>query len=145
MLLLLRHGDAADGSPDSERPLTNRGARQSRAAGAALRVLGIAVDACLSSPKVRAMETARIACEELEGVEVRAEQDLAGGDFDADALAAGLGEIVLLVGHEPDFSNAVSELTGARARIKKGGLAAIDGGELVALLRPAELAAIAAG
>jgi len=142
MLLLLRHGDAADGSPDAERPLTAKGRDQARAAGVALRTLGVAVDACLSSPKVRALDTARIVCEELR-VEARAEQRLAGGNFDAEALAADLGETVLLVGHDPDFTNALRHLTGARAKMKKGGLAAVDEGRLVALLRPAELAAIA--
>jgi phosphohistidine phosphatase len=145
MLLLLRHGDAADGSPDAERPLTKKGEAQARAAGAALRVLGASVDACLSSPKVRALDTARLACEELGDVEVEAGAELAGGPFDAESLAAGRGESVLLVGHDPDFTNVIRELTGARAKLKKGGLAVIDGGELKALLRPAELAAIAAG
>jgi phosphohistidine phosphatase len=143
MLFLLRHGDAAAGSPDAERPLTAKGRKQSRAAGAALRALGIAVDACLSSPKVRALETARLACEELGGVEVEADERLAGGPFDAEELAAGRGDAVLLVGHEPDFSNTVRDLTGARAKLKKGGLAVIEDGELRALLRPADLAAIA--
>src|SRR6266516_2017356 len=140
MLLLLRHGDAADGSPDAERPLTKKGQRQARTAGAALRVLGVAVDACLSSPKLRALDTARIACQSLGGVDVRTDERLAGGPFDAEEVAAGLGDTVLLVGHEPDFSNAVRELSGARARMKKGGVAAIVDGELVALLRPADLA-----
>jgi phosphohistidine phosphatase len=145
MLLLLRHGDAADGSPDAERPLTAKGSEQARAAGAALRTLGVAVDACVSSPKVRALDTARIACEELGEVDVRTDERLAGGDFDAEAVAADLGDTVLLVGHDPDFTSAVHQLTGARAKMKKGGLAAVDDGQLVALLRPAELAAIAAG
>ena len=68
MLWLLRHGDAADGSPDAERPLTKKGEKQERAAGGALERLGVRMDACLTSPKVRAAETARIACEGL-GVE----------------------------------------------------------------------------
>ncbi len=59
--------------------------------------------ACLTSPKVRAAETARLACEEL-GVEPNHEPKLAGGPFDPEALAAGLGDDVLLVGHDPDFS-----------------------------------------
>jgi hypothetical protein len=50
---------------------------------------------------------------------------------------------VLLVGHDPDFSMAVHALTGAQVRLKKGGLAAIDTGELIALMRPSELEAIA--
>jgi phosphohistidine phosphatase len=143
VLWLLRHGDAADGSPDSERPLTEEGREQARVAGAALKALGVELDACLTSPKVRAADTARLACAEL-GVEPHLEPKLAGGPFDAEALAAGLGDEVLLVGHDPDFSTAVHDLTGAQVRLKKGGLAGVDSGELVVLLRPNELDRIAA-
>jgi phosphohistidine phosphatase len=142
VLWLLRHGDAADGSPDAERPLTKKGERQSRAAGLALKRLGVELDACLTSPKVRAADTAKLACEPL-GVEPRHEPKLAGGPFDAEALAAGLGDNVLLVGHDPDFSMALHALTGAQVRMKKGGLAGVEKGELMVLLRPAELSAIA--
>jgi len=138
MIWLLRHGDAEDGSPDSERPLTEKGREQSRAVGAALKALGVEIDACLTSPKVRAAETARLACEPL-GVEPQLEPKLAGGPFDAEALAAGLGDDVLLVGHDPDFSMAVHSLTGAQVRMKKGGLAAVEKGELMVLMRPREL------
>ena len=138
MIWLLRHGDAEDGSPDSERPLTEKGREQSRAAGAALEALGVEIDACLTSPKVRAAETARLVCEPL-GVEPQLEPKLAGGPFDAEALAAGLGDDVLLVGHDPDFSMAVHSLTGAQVRMKKGGLAGIEKGELMVLMRPREL------
>jgi phosphohistidine phosphatase len=141
MLWLLRHGEAEEGSPDSERPLTDKGKRQSRDAGRALAKLGVEIDACLTSPKVRAHETALLACEAL-GVEPRHEPKLAGGPFDAEQLAAGLGE-VLLVGHDPDFSMAVHAMTGAQVRIKKGGLVGVDTGELKVLMRPAETAAIA--
>jgi phosphohistidine phosphatase len=137
VIWLLRHGDAADGSPDSERPLTDKGRTQARTAGEALRALGVKLDACLTSPKVRAADSAAIACEPL-GVEPQLEPKLAGGPFDAEALAAGLGDEVMLVGHDPDFSNAVHDLTGAQVRMKKGGLAAIGAGELVVLLRPRE-------
>ena len=98
--------------------------------------------ACLASPKVRAADTAKLACEELE-IDFQLEPKLAGGPFDADELAAGLGDDVLLVGHDPDFSMAVHSLTGAQVRMKKGGLAGIDRGELKVLLRPAELEAMA--
>jgi phosphohistidine phosphatase len=143
MIWLLRHGDAEDGSPDSERPLTEKGREQSRAAGAALKALGVEIDACLASPKARAAETARIACEPL-GVEPQLEPKLAGGPFDAEALAAGLGDDVLLVGHDPDFSMAVHSLTGAQVRMKKGGLAGVEKGELMVLMRPRELKTIRA-
>ena len=142
MLWLLRHGDAADGSPDAERPLTDKGKEQARVAGRALHALGVKIDACLTSPRVRAMETARIACEPL-GVEPQLEPKLSGGPFDAEALAAGLGDEVLLVGHDPDFSMAVHDLTGAQVRMKKGGLAGLQKGELTILMRPAELKRIA--
>jgi phosphohistidine phosphatase len=142
VIWLLRHGDAADGSPDSERPLTDKGRRQARWAGEALRALGVNLDACLTSPKVRAADTAAIACAPL-AIEPQLEPKLAGGPFDAEVLAAGLGDEVLLVGHDPDFSTAVHDLTGAQVRMKKGGLAAIGADELVVLLRPAELKRIA--
>jgi phosphohistidine phosphatase len=138
VLWLLRHGDAAEGSPDSERPLTDEGRDQARAAGAALKALGVELAACLTSPKERAAETARLVCEPL-GVEPQLEPKLAGGPFDAEALAAGLGDEVLLVGHDPDFSMAVHSLTGAQVRLKKGGLAGVEKGELMVLLRPKEL------
>jgi phosphohistidine phosphatase len=142
VLWLLRHGDAAEGSPDAERPLTDKGKEQARAAGCALHALGVKIDACLASPRVRAMETARIACEPL-GLEPQLEPKLSGGPFDAEALAAGLGDEVLLVGHDPDFSTAVHDLTGAQVRMKKGGLAGVQKGELIVLMRPAELKRIA--
>jgi phosphohistidine phosphatase len=144
VLWLLRHADAADGSPDAERPLTEKGERQSRAVGLALKKLGVEVSACLTSPKLRAAETARLACEPS-GAEPKHEPKLAGGPFDAEALAAGLGDNVVLVGHDPDFSMAVHALTGAQVRMKKGGLAGVEKGELMVLMRPKELSAIAAG
>ncbi len=142
MLWLLRHAEAADGFPDEERPLTERGIEQAQAAGRALGQLGANIDTCLSSPKLRAMQTAQLACAPL-GVEVTAERRLAGEPFDADDLAAGRGN-VLLVGHDPSFSLTLHDLTGVQARMRKGGIAAVAKGELVVLLRPAELSAIAA-
>jgi phosphohistidine phosphatase len=142
MLWLLRHAEAADGMPDAERPLTEKGRGQAEAAGRALAYLGEHIDACLSSPKRRALETAELVCEPL-GVEVTPEPALAGEPVDVRDLTEGLGS-VLLVGHDPSFSLLLHDLTGAQARMKKGGLAGIAKGELVILLRPAELAAIAA-
>ena len=141
MLWLLRHAEAADGQPDDERPLTERGIIQAQDAGRALEAIGARVDACLSSPKLRARQTAELACAPI-GVEVTLEPRLAGEPFDAYELVAGLGD-ALLVGHDPSFTLTLHQLTGAQARMKKGGLAAISKGELVTLLRPVELAAIA--
>jgi phosphohistidine phosphatase len=141
MLWLLRHAEAEDGLPDDQRPLTERGAMQADAAGRALAVLEVHLDACLSSPKLRAVQTAERACEPL-GVQVTIEPALSGEPFDVRELTAGLGDI-LLVGHDPSFSLLLHDLTGTQARMKKGGLAGVSKGELVTLLRPTELSAIA--
>lgn len=141
MVYLLRHGDAEEGTgDDSARRLTQKGERQAQAAGGALRAIGTKLDACLTSPKVRAADTARLACEAL-GLEPEVVDELRGGSFDSLSLAAGRGE-VLLVGHEPDFSMEVARLTGANVKLGKGGLAIVDGNTLVALLRPKDLAAM---
>jgi phosphohistidine phosphatase len=142
MLWLLRHAEAADGFPDDERPLTERGVQQAEAAGRALERLGARIDVCLSSPKLRAVQTAQLACAPL-SVEVTIERRLSGEPFDVPELTAGLGD-VLLVGHDPSFSLTLHDLTGTQARMRKGGLAAIAKGELVTLLRPGEIGAIAA-
>jgi phosphohistidine phosphatase len=143
VIYLLRHGEAErrDGD-DAARQLTGKGERQSEVAGRALAVLEAKIDACLTSPKVRAADTAQRACQAL-GIEPEVAAELSGGGFDAFGLAAGRGN-AMLVGHEPDFSNEIARLTGARAKLKKGGLAIVDGNTLLALLRPDELAAIAA-
>jgi phosphohistidine phosphatase len=141
MLWLLRHAEAADGHPDDDRPLTERGVAQSEAAGRALEHLGAHLDACLSSPKLRAVQTAQFACAPL-GVPVTIDQRRAGEPLDVPELIAGLDD-VLLVGHDPSFTLTLHDLTGAQARLRKGGLAGIAKGELVVLLRPVELSAIA--
>ena len=142
MIWLLRHGDAeaGEGKPDAERELTEKGERQSRDAGAALKALGVDLDVCITSPKVRAHDTARLASESL-GVDIEQDERLAGGDFDPVEIAAGRGE-AMLVGHEPDFSRAVAAVTGSRVKMKKGGVAAIDDHLLHALYRPKDLRAI---
>ncbi len=137
--------------------MTARGEAQARVAGAALACLQAGFEAILVSPKVRARQTAELACEawpapQRERLEVHA--SLAGGFERAQALdvlsALGAEARVLLVGHEPDLSNLLAALTGARADLKKGGLAVVRleggrGGELTVLLRPRELALIAGG
>jgi len=145
VIYLLRHGAAEDGAEkdDADRELTDKGRHQSDAAGRALRVLAPGLEACLSSPKVRARDTARIACEHL-GLEVEETPELRGGPVDLLALAAGRGD-VLLVGHEPDFSNAIAAVTGAQVKLRKGGLAAIEGRLVHLLLTPSALAAAGGG
>jgi phosphohistidine phosphatase len=141
VIYLLRHGDAEEGfGDDAARRLTLKGERQAEAAGRALAALAAKPDACLTSPKVRAADTAKLACSALE-LEPEVSEELRGGPFDSTALAAGRGD-ALLVGHEPGFSGEVARLTGAKVKLRKGGLAIVDGSTLVALLRPKDLAAI---
>ena len=151
-LWLLRHGEAVphESKPDADRELTPRGERQALAAGAGLAQLGIEFDACYTSPKVRARDTARLACRDL-NIEPE-EEDALTDDFDReDALEIlyrhGADARVLVVGHDPSFSQVVHDLTGARIDFKKGGIAVVraerTGGELLALLRPRELESLA--
>ncbi|HEX5901307.1 MAG TPA: histidine phosphatase family protein [Solirubrobacteraceae bacterium] len=147
-LWLLRHGEAEphDARPDADRRLTDRGREQSRVAGCALAALKVQVHLAFTSPKVRARDTAVVACEALGVAPIEHAALFAGFDV-ADALellaAAGPDRRVLVVGHEPDFSQVVFDLTGGRVDLKKGGIAAVrlDGtrGELIALMRPREL------
>lgn len=151
-LWLLRHGDSEPhgARKDAERRLTQKGETQARAAGTALRVLGLEFTAVLSSPKARARATAELA----DVGEVDLERTLGGGEYgrrEAVATLGGFGadDRVLLVGHEPDFSELVFDLTGGRVGMKKGAVAGVrlgrGAGELLVLLRPADLAAIAEG
>jgi phosphohistidine phosphatase len=153
-LWLLRHGEAEphDARPDDERELTDRGRAQARAAGAALAALKVEVHLAFTSPKVRSRDTAVLTCEAL-GIEPVEHKPLAAG-FDADEAltlmaAAGVDQRVLVVGHEPDFSQVVDDLGGGRIDMKKGGIAALrlDGtrGELIVLLRPREIDRISGG
>lgn len=153
-LWLLRHGEAEphEAAEDFDRPLTSRGEEQARAAGAAFAVLGLGWDAVLTSPKVRALDTARLACA-AGGADTYEVHDALADGFDAeDAVAIaeeqGTKARVLLVGHEPDLSSVVAALAGAEVKLRKGGavgLALKPGkAELRTLLQPAQLAAIAA-
>ena len=155
-LWLLRHAEAEPHGTrlDAQRRLTERGERQARAAGVALARLGIAFDAVLFSPKVRARRTAELAAEgwSADQRERLSVHPPLGAGFELaqalDAMASVEGEgRLLLVGHEPDLSRLVAELGGGRIDLKKGGLAGLRlegaGGELVVVMRPRELALIA--
>jgi phosphohistidine phosphatase len=152
-LWLIRHGDAEPHGArhDADRRLTAKGEKQARMAGEALARLGLEFAAVYTSPRVRARDTAHLAAEALKADPV-IHQPLSAG-FDADEArallaAAGDGARVLLVGHEPDFSQTVHDLTGARIDLKKGGIAGVrvDGSaaELIDLLRPREIEEIVA-
>lgn len=154
-LHLLRHADAGDPDAwtgdDNVRPLSKKGRRQAEALGRFLAARGLSFDAIVSSPKTRALETAELVADAL-GVAVAQEKRL-GQSLDiarlGDILDGISGRRVMLVGHDPDFSELASLLSGASyLPLKKGALVRLDvslplqpaGGTLRWLLPPSLVA-----
>lgn len=135
-LYFLRHGEAEDRSEsgrDYDRKLTNAGIEQVKRVAIGIAALIPEATAIFTSPLPRAHKTAEIAAEAIgfASDQLYVSQHLASGRFDLDALA----EIVaieprdariILVGHEPDFSQTVRALTGATIEMRKAGLAFVD-------------------
>jgi len=109
-MLIVRHAEAAAGNPDELRRLTSKGREHARAVGARLREEGFSADAVVSSPLLRARETA----EALGLGPPEVDERLAPGatPFDVRDAAVGRGETVVVVGHQPDCGQAVAALTG---------------------------------
>jgi phosphohistidine phosphatase len=109
-LLIVRHAEAAPGSPDELRTLTPDGREQARELGRRLRDEGVRPDVILSSPLLRARETAQA----LALGEPEVDERLAPGASPQDIrdAAAGRGATVVVVGHQPDCSQAVAAFTG---------------------------------
>jgi len=147
-LYLLRHGKAdwPDWNrPDDERPLDKEGRREMKRIARFLGDLKLKPMVLLTSPLPRALQTAEIAGEALD-LEVRQERGLAPG-FSVTKLRALLKRIgdrdVMIVGHEPDFTKVIGALTGADAKLGKGGIARVDledahgtAGQLIWLIPP---------
>jgi phosphohistidine phosphatase len=132
-LCVLRHAHAGDSTTweeaDELRPLSEKGRRQAERLGRLLAGAGFVPDAVLTSPLARALQTAEIVAGLL-GVGVRLEQRL-GEMVDLPVLEqilddAGSPRRPLIVGHDPDFSELVSELVGAPIPMRKGTLVRID-------------------
>lgn len=133
-LFLLRHAHAGDPAkatgPDAARPLSARGHDQADRLADHLARLGLEVDAIISSPKVRSVETAAPVADRL-GLEVRIDERLVGGQLTPAAIEAILADagdpgVAILVGHDPDMSDQLGELTGlARPQMRKGAVARI--------------------
>jgi len=133
-LHLLRHAHAGDSfgwsGPDERRPLSEKGEKQADRLGRFLAGAGFAPDAVITSPKLRAVQTAEIVAGRL-AVPVVVDDRLAGG-FGLQAVEAILrdaGDPVrpVLVGHDPDFTDLVEILTGSSAvTMKKGAIIRID-------------------
>jgi phosphohistidine phosphatase len=158
-LLIVRHATAEDGGPrlrDWDRALTDHGRAEASLVSHALQTLELQPDVVLSSPLVRARQTAEIVAGEL-GVDMTLAEELQAGDATLDhvqrLLARHTAETALLVGHEPDLSSLAARLVNADERgmlLKKGGLIRVDiegrvqagRGRLVWLLTPRVMGAM---
>lgn len=153
-LYLLRHAHAGDPEcwtgDDAVRPLSDKGRRQSERVGRLLAGVDEAPDLLVTSPRVRAAETAEIVGQAL-GIPVIVDRRLTGPLYAEEVqdilLAAGPAERPCIVGHDPDFSSLLGELIGvAVVPMRKGALARVDfegqvrsGGGILRFLVPPEL------
>jgi phosphohistidine phosphatase len=152
-LYFLRHGMAMDRPEwkgvDAERPLTEKGMERMVRSAELIARLDLELDAILTSPLARALQTAEIVAEALHAKDRLLVELRLGTGFSIDQLAAILGDhagrkAIMLVGHEPAFSRTISALIGGgRIVCKKGGLACVRlddqaslQGELLWLLPP---------
>ena len=127
----LRHGEAdwpGWTKPDDERPLTDFGKKEVRQVAKFLSRLKVKLDSIVTSPLPRALQTAEIAAEQLK-TKLGQNEALEPG-FGITELRTVLerhrSKVLLLVGHEPDFSSVISALTGASLKLSKAGVALVD-------------------
>jgi phosphohistidine phosphatase SixA len=124
-LFVVRHAEAAPGDPDELRPLTDAGRAAARALGDRLADHGL--DAVLSSPLLRARETAE-AIARPAGLVAEPDERLSPG-ADAEAVreaVAGRGDTVVTVGHQPDCSEIVLALSGERVSFDPGAVHEVE-------------------
>jgi phosphohistidine phosphatase len=156
-LYFLRHGQAGNRTDwhgdDSKRPLTVDGTHRMEREAAAIRKLKLSLDLIITSPLVRAYQTAEIVARALGAPGKLITDDRLGLGFGSKQLAEIVAEHrkakgMMLVGHEPDFSETISQVTGGgRLMMKKGALAYLEiedpaslEGVLVWLIPPKSLA-----
>jgi phosphohistidine phosphatase len=153
-LLIIRHAIAVPrgtpGVPDEDRPLTPEGEAKFREAAKGLARIVDRPDVLLTSPWLRAKQTAAVAAAAWGRLEPRETPALAGGSFEEQAAVLdrqGADATVAVVGHEPYVSALLARLVGSRAEdrleFKKGGAALVevpgalaDGGRLLWFLPP---------
>jgi len=150
-LYFLRHGIAGQRAEwegdDSERPLSALGREEMVRVAAAIAKLGLSLDAIVTSPYARALQTAEIIAQHLNMQDKLVKEERLAPGFGMDRLARLLkaypnANALMLVGHEPDFSQAVNGLTGGTIVLKKGGMAYVrvaKKAKLVWLVSPALL------
>src|SRR3954462_4717081 len=130
-IYFLRHGEADwpdwDGS-DDDRPLTKRGKKEIRKLAKFLTRLDVDLDEIMASPLPRAAQTADIVAKRYRLT--AHEDDRLKPGFDEDDLAKILKDrsdlALMITGHEPDFTEVISALTGAELKLSKGGIALVD-------------------
>ena len=124
-LFLVRHAHADDGSPDELRPLSQDGRRQASDLGR--RFADVELDAVLTSPLLRARETAQ-AISRAAGAPVRVDQRLApGATVDGvSAAAREAGEAVVAVGHQPDCGEIAAAVTGTDHAFPPAGVVELE-------------------
>ena len=129
-LCFLRHGEADWPNwtkPDNERPLTERGRKEMKRVAKFLERLKLVPDVILTSPLPRASQTAEIVGKRLGKLQI--EPALAHG-FNIERLRRLLAkrdaECIMIVGHEPEFSEVIGELTGGKTKISKAGVALLE-------------------
>jgi phosphohistidine phosphatase len=130
-LFFLRHGEADWphwNKSDDERPLTDYGKEEMRKVAALLERLAVSPDMILTSPLPRAAQTAEIVATKLK-IGLREEELLTPG-FNVSRLKKLIGrhpaDALMIVGHEPDFSNVIATLTGGTLKLSKAGLALVE-------------------
>jgi phosphohistidine phosphatase len=130
-LYFLRHGEAdwpGWTKPDDERPLTDFGKKEVGQVAKFLNRLKVKPDLIVTSPLPRALQTAEVAAQQLK-TKLRQDEALEPG-FGISKLSTVLkrhrAKVLMLVGHEPDFSSVISALTGGFVKMSKAGVALID-------------------
>ena len=124
---LVRHAQAAGGEPDELRPLTEAGREQARALGERLAALEPRPALVLSSPLLRARETA-VSIAKATGAELRVDERLAPGATVATLAeaTAGAPEPVVAVCHQPDCSEIAVAAGAPDPGFPPGGMAALE-------------------
>jgi phosphohistidine phosphatase len=130
-LYFLRHGEAdwPDWKKsDAERPLTERGKKEMGKVAEFFQRLGPRVDQIVTSPLPRARQTARIVAKSF-GLDLEEDELLQPGFHQGELkqlIKKYPAENLMIVGHEPDFSEIISALTGASLKLSKAGCALVD-------------------
>ena len=120
-MYLVRHAEAESGTPDELRRLTQHGVKQAEDLGRKFASRGIRPDAIVSSPLVRARQTAEAIAAAVGGATETDERLAPGARVDElRAVVEGRGDTVVVIGHQPDCGQIAASVSGGTARIAIG-------------------------